>query len=242
MVIDAIPKKKKANYFLTTKEAMLLYRYSALWGSKWQVLIGLCLFRGLRIGEAVCVNLKDFVNDKFDKLRVVLEKSHVGDEFPIIKGFSEILHNYIKNNSHLLKDGWLFPSHSSRSKTQHITTAQAMAKLYKMRLVIGKKHPTFLDTISFVGSKNTNAETYKRYRITYHSLRRWFETNIWDKYKDKMLLRDIMRYKHSKTVDVYINPYEVWKNEREILNNSFGDIFNDFVECCKSQTKLSKFI
>lgn len=221
---------------------MILWRYSSLWGSKWQVLIGLCLFRGMRIGEAVAVNIKDFQNDEFNKIKIILEKSHIADEFPIIKGFDQIIKNYIKNNIHLLKDGWLFPSISSRCKTQHMSTGQAMDKLYKMRLVIGKKHPAFLETTEFPNSINRNASTYKRYRITFHSLRRWFETNIWDKHKDRMLLRDIMRYKHSKTIDVYINPYEIWKQEREILNNCFTNIFDDFMSYNKGQSKLSSFL
>ena len=243
MVINKKPKEKKKNYFMTTDEAMILWRYSALWGSKWQVLIGLCMFRGLRIGEAVAVNIKDFSDDKFDKLRVILQKSYVVDEFPIIKGFDAVLKNYIKDNVHLLKDGWLFPSHSSQSKTQHMTVDTAITKLYKMRLVIGRKHPEFLDKIIFPHSKSNNSSSgnYERFRISFHSLRRWFETNIWDKYKDKMMLRDVMRYSHSKTVDVYINPYEVWKKERTLLNDCFSDLFKDFEFSIKGQTKLSMF-
>jgi integrase len=241
MVINKTPKQKKPNYFMTTEEAMTLWHYSALWGSKWQILIGLCLFRGLRVGEAVAVNIKDFKDDNFNELRVIMEKSHIIDDLPIVKGFDNHLRDYIKDNLHLMKDGWLFPAHSSQSRTQHITTGMAMNKLYKMRLVIGKKHPSFLETVKFPGSKNTNAEVYQRYRITFHSLRRWFETNIWDKYKDKMLLRDVMRYSHSKTVDVYINPYEVWKKERELLNTVFSDLFYDFETVAKGQTRLTMF-
>ena len=242
MVIQNIKiRKKRPNYFITTSEAMLLYRYSQLWGSKWQVLIGLCLFRGLRIGEAVAVNIKDFMNDDFNKLNVILEKSHILDEFPIIKGFDNIIKSYVKNNIHLLKDGWLFPSHSSRSMTQHMSKGTAMTKLFKMRLVIGRKHPVFLEKTVFPNSKNSNADVYQRYRITFHSLRRWFETHIWDKHKDKMLLRDIMRYKNSRTVDVYINPYETWKNERELLNNTFSSLFDGFTSFVKGQKKLVSF-
>lgn len=241
MVINKTPKEKKKNYFMTTDEAMILWRYSALWGDKWRVLIGLCMFRGLRIGEAVAVNIKDFKDDKFDELRVILEKSHIADSLPIIEGFDQVLKNYIKNNIHLMKDGWLFPCHSSQSSTPHISVGMAMTKLYKMRLVIGKKHPAFLEKIVFPDSKNKNAPVYQRYRITFHSLRRWFETHIWDKYKDKMLLRDVMRYSHSKTVDVYINPYEIWKKERILLNDVFSGLFDEFQDVSKGQTKLSMF-
>lgn len=235
-------KSKKRNYFITTEEAKILYKRSRDWGLKWQVLIGLCLFRGLRIGEAIAINLKDFQDHNFRKLKVILEKSHVVDEFPIIKGFDKVLKEYIKKNIHNLRDGWLFPAQDVRCKKPHMTSGSAVQKLWKMRKVIGKDHPSFLDKMEFPNSSNKNADTYVRHRIGFHSLRRWFETHVWDKHKDKMMLRDIMRYKDSRTVDVYINPYEVWKNEKSLLDDAFGDLFGDFNNFCKGQTSLTSFV
>ncbi len=57
-----------------------------------------------------------------------------------------------------------------------------------------------------------------------------------------MQLRDIMRYKHSKTVDVYIDPYVTWKNEQEILENTFSGLYQKLNSVGKGQTKLSTFI
>ncbi len=57
-----------------------------------------------------------------------------------------------------------------------------------------------------------------------------------------MQLRDVMRYQSSETVDTYINPYETWKKEREILQTTFGDLFQNFNDVGKGQSKLSDFI
>jgi hypothetical protein len=52
-----------------------------------------------------------------------------------------------------------------------------------------------------------------------------------------------------KDAQVIVNPeilvipafYEVWKNERELLNSVFSDLFTDFERVSKGQTKLSMF-
>src|SRR3990167_98862 len=230
-------KSKKINCFMTDEEAQILWQWSKRFGLKMQAMMGLALFRGMRIGEITATNIYDFQNDNFEKLSIILQKSHILDEFPILKGFDEMLKEYVIKNLHLFKDGYLFPSHLQ--KWQHIDTKVAVWMFCELRIAIGKEHKQFLDRREIINSKS---KTIYRYRITWHSCRRWFETRIWERYKDKMMLRDIMRYKESKTVDVYINPYEVWKREGEILNSTFGSLFKDFNNISRGQMKITSWV
>lgn len=230
-------RKKKANYFMTTEEAKILWQYSKRWSSKFQVMVGLALFRGMRIGEICACNIYDFQNDNFQKLNIILEKSHIRDEFPILAEFNELLKDYVLKNKHMMKDGYLFPFYNSNKYSVHMTTKCAEALLAKLRKTIGKDHPSFLEN-----TPSENNPNYRRYRIGWHSCRRWFETRIWERYKDKMLLRDVMRYSSSKVVDVYIDPYETWKREHELLQDTFGELFQEFNVIGKGQTKLTMFL
>ena len=235
--VDKI-NRKRTNYFITDEEARILWQYSKRWGTKFQVMAGLALFRGMRIGEIVSTNIYDFQNEEFQKLNIILEKSHILDEFPILKGFNGLIKEYVMKNRHLLKDGYLFPFYISR-RLPHMSTAVAVGLFCKMRQIIGKDYPEFLDRQEIINSKG---KTIYRYRISWHTCRRWFETRIWEHYKDKMLLRDLMRYKDSKTIDVYINPYETWKKESDILNSTFGGLFDNFNNVAKGQTRLNTYI
>lgn len=188
----------------------------------------------MRIGEIVATNIYDFQNDNFQKLNLILEKSHIKDQFPILSEFNILLKEYVIKNRHILKNGYLFPYYCSKKYSDHMTTNCAVALFCKLRKIIAKDHPNFLDRVPIKNNRY-------RYRIGLHSCRRWFETTIWNKYKDKMLLRDIMRYGSSKVVDVYINPYETWRNEQQILDNTFSSIYQDFNMVVKGQTKLSAY-
>ena len=78
---------KKANLFMTDEEVRILLEYSKRWSSKFQLMLAFCLFRGLRIGETLAINLLDF-DREFTSLRVIFEKSHVMDTLPIIPELS----------------------------------------------------------------------------------------------------------------------------------------------------------
>jgi len=221
---------------MTDDEACILWQYSKRWSLKFQIIIGLALFRGMRIGEICATNIYDFQNANFQKLNIILEKSHISDDFPILSEFNKLIKEYILTNRHMMKDGYLFPYYSSRRKANHMTTPVAEALFSKLRKIIGKDHPSFLDRFQCANNFKMH-----RYRIGFHSLRRWFETRLWDKKRDKMLIRDIMRYSSSDVVDVYINPYEIWKKEGTILEDTFGELFANFNNISKGQTKLSNF-
>ena len=230
-------KEKKRNYFMTSDEAKILWKYSKRWGSKFQVMIGLALFRGMRISEICAVNLYDFQDQNFQKLNIILSKSHISDNFPILKEFNELLHNYIMRNKHMFKDGYIFPFYNSRKKANHMSEKTAGALFCKLRKIIGKDYPEFLERIQ----DKAKGDSVNRYRIGWHSCRRFFETKLYDKYKDVRIVANIMRYRDWKTVQVYVDPYEIWKKEQELLNDTFGDFFQDLNQVGMGQTKLTSF-
>lgn len=225
-------KNKKPNYFMTDEEVSLFWKYSRRWSSKFRIMLAFSLFRGMRIGEITAINILDFNND-FTKIRVVFEKSHIEDWMPLIPQLSEMIKEYIIKNRPF-KDGYLFPFYSSKKKAPHMTVGVAEALFSKMRKIIGKDYPEFLE-------RNKFDSGYTKYRITFHSCRRWFETRIYDNINNKKALADIMRYIDANTVDTYLNPYETWKNEVGILKSTFESYFNSFNNFTEGQTVLTMF-
>lgn len=230
-------KQRKPNYFMTDEEVQILWKYAKRWSSKTQLLFAFALFRGLRIGEVCAINILDFSED-FSSLRVIHEKSHIEDRLPLIPQLTSMVKDYILKNRHLLKDGYLFPFYTSNRHGPHLTTTVAGAIFSKLRKKIGKDHPAFLEQNSY---PETKGFMKYRYRIGFHSCRRWFETRIYDNIKDRKRLADIMRYLDVATVDIYINPYETWQKERSILQGTFGDQFNALEMLSKGQRRLGEF-
>ena len=226
-------KEKKPDYFMTDEEVKLLWKYSTdKWSSKFSTMIAFALCRGMRVGEIVAINITDFNRD-FTKLRVIFEKSHIEDWLPLMPELTDIVKEYITKNRPF-KDGYLFSFYSSKGKAPHMTAGVAEAFFSKMRKIIGKDHPGFLEKRKF-------SNGYEKYRITFHSCRRWFETRIHDNIKNKKKLADIMRYIDASTVDTYLNPYETWKEEKNILKSTFENYFVMFNDFSKGQMKLTMF-
>jgi integrase len=207
-------KGKKTNLFMTDEEVKILIEYSKRWSSKFQLMIALALFRGMRVGEVVSVSLLDF-DREFTSLKIIFEKSHVFDTLPLIPELGLMVREYVAMNSHLFRDGYLFPYYSSK-KQDHMSTKTAEALFSKMRKIIGQDHPSFLDRVIL-----NNGQF--RYRIGWYSCRRWFETRVYESLKDRNALANIMRYLDVSTVDTYIDPYELWKKENIILQKVFED-------------------
>jgi len=227
-------RKAKNNYFLTDEEVSILWKESKRWSSKWRLMLGFALFRGLRVGEICAINLYDFKDD-FTKVTVILEKSHIKTDLPLIPELTALVKDYILKNRHTFKDGYLFPYYSSRGKKHlpYMTTKTACSCFCKFRKTLGKEHLSLLD--SYIMGK------YRRYRVGWHSCRRWFETKIYDKINDRKKLADIMRYIEVSTVDTYIDPYETWKHEKDILQTVFDDTATNLILLSKGQRKLDFF-
>ena len=225
---------KCSNKFMTTEELNVLWQYASRWDRKFQLILGFAAFRGLRIGEILAININDFTPD-FSKVYVILEKTNIGDWLPLPEGFSMFVKDYCMMNRHRFKDGYIFPFYSkSREKMPHLDTKTAEALISKIRKIIGAEYPKFLEIV-------WQTQERHRYRIGFHTLRRWHETHIWDIKHDHLLIADLMRYKDKTTPFTYISPYEHWKNEKDVMNHCFSPVYNKFQMGSVGQTKLSQF-
>jgi len=202
MVIQVKEIKPRRSFFMTDEEAKILWEESKRWSSKFRLILAFALFRGLRIGEILAINLLDFNHD-FTALNVIIEKSHILETLPLVPQLTAMVKDYVLKNRHLMIDGYLFPYYTSR-KAPHMRTATAEALFSKLRKIIGKKHPQFLECYTYPSG-------YKKYRIGLHSCRRWFETRIFNNIGNKTAVADIMRYLDRSTVDKYLDPYETQK-------------------------------
>lgn len=226
----------KYNYHITTTELKHLWNYSKNWGLKWRVLIGLCCFRGLRISEALAINIFDFKDDSFTSLTYRTAKTNkIESNKPIIKPLACLIKSYVISNLPALKNGFLFPYYNKAS-CPHMTTRSAEALFSKLRKKIGAVHPEFLDKYYFKTDKNTIV----RYRIGFHSLRRWFETNIYHFKRDPFLVKEVMGYDDVKSITPYINGFEMLNEEPQILKQTFGELYKN-IERDPQQTKLDLF-
>ena len=199
-----------------------MFDYSKKWSSKFQLLVAICSFRGLRISEALGINILDFKDDSFNRLTYREAKTNkVQQNRPIIKPLADMIKAYIYTNRHLLKDGYLFPYYSSR-RLPHMDTKTGEAFFSKMRKIIGRDHPGFLDKYEI---KTENGKTMFRYRICFHSCRRWFENHLFGQTNNINIVKTVMDYADFEPLNAYLNRFEVIDKEPEILNKAFADVF-----------------
>ena len=226
---------------MTDEEVRIFWDYLIRYrGTKWQCLFGLCLWRGLRLNEACAVNIRDFQDENFTQLNVVLSKSYIIDNFPLLKGFNELLKNYVRDNLQTFKDGYLFPTHSHRAvkNRKHICPKSASAVFCSIRKEIESFHPAFGDKME---TKRIEGNARWRYRIGTHSLRRWFITKLFDSGLEWHQIDDIQRYQKKGTCFTYYNSYDTWKKENDFLNSAFKDHWDDFNDQLPGQMKLSAY-
>ena len=298
MIEAELTFEKRANYFMTDEMVEKLWNHvHKRHSTGWLVMLGNGLFRGMRIGEIVAMNIFDFQTKHFDKVSVILQKSHIMDSFPMLRGFSKLLKTYVESNIHRFKDGFIFPFYSKkREGHSHIDTKTAEAMFAKWRKGLAKEgHTEFLEgrkiyqvtylvlkllgknpklkvmqissilrkhnkTIyeiinkcfkkGYLGYNGLTAEGKKfiqepkfnfRYRVCWHSCRRWFETKLHDAGLSDKEISYVMRYRSEDSVRVYIDPYKVWKKEPSILEDSFGKYWEKFMKVSKGQTSLMNF-
>lgn len=230
--------KQERNYHITTEELAILFKYARRFGTKYQLMLLIGAFRGLRISEICAINILDFANSNFDKLTYREAKTNkLNHNKPIIPELATMIKTYVITNRHLLTDGYLFPYYASRRKAPHMTVGVASSWFGKLRRIIGRDHPSFLDRYNIVLE---NGRVQVRYRIGWHSLRRWFETNVHSK-TDIHTIQRIMNYSKMDTLNHYLSKYEVLKREPLVLENALSPVFTSFIQLDKNQTKLRYF-
>lgn len=231
--------KQRFNYHMSTREVRILFKYSARWSFKWQLLLSFCAFRGLRVSEALAINyLTDFVDPSFSKLVVREAKTNKIRTLPLISPLSDMIRRYVALEGQRLRNGFLFPYYSSK-KLPFMDTMTADAHICKMRKIIGKDYPEFLEEYHFVGLRG---EVYSRHRIGFHSLRRWFETTIFNRTESVYIVKEIMDYTDFKVLNSYLNNATIKEREPVLLAETFNPLIKDFQNELIGQTRLSTYI
>lgn len=223
--------KVKNNYHITNEELKILFRYSAFYGYKYQVLISFCAFRGLRVSEALAVNMFDF-NQDFSKITIREAKTNKVRTLPLIKPLQEMIKHYITLNVHTLKNGFLFPYYSSK-KRPYLSCGSAEAWFSKIRNKIGEKNPSFMDKVAiprpFTKNKSEEPIMTFRYRIGFHSLRRWFETRLWNATKNAYIVKELMDYTDYNVLNSYLDRNQIKEHEKEILEEALNNYANELI-------------
>lgn len=217
--------KVERNYHITTEELKLLFEYSRRYSSKFQLLIALCAFRGLRVSEALAINILDFSDTTFTKLTYREAKTNkMQHNKPIIQPLAEMIKAYVVTNSHRLSDGYLFPYHNKKQKRPYLRTEVIGAWMAKLRNLVGKDHPAFLEGYTV---KAESGKTLYRYRIGFHSFRRWFETHLHDSTNDVYTVKEVMSYADFAPLNAYLNRSRVLQREGEILHKAFTPLLQE---------------
>ena len=239
MRLVSVYKRKRANSFITDQEAFILWK-EAEYYPKLQIMIGFGLFRGLRIGEIRALNIRDFKNSDFNKVDVIIQKSNIYDEFPLFDEFAIVLKRYITNNVHSLVNGYLFPRrhYDPIEPYLHRDVCNSMFHKFRKNHLI-PKYQQFAEKQSYYNQKT--GKTYERHRVGFHSLRRYFETKLYENGLRAEEIANVMRYTSPKHVFAYLNAYDTWKKEKQILTDTFGDVFKNMLGFSEGQKQLSEF-
>ena len=167
---------------------------------------------------------KDDFSDNFSKLTYREAKvNKLQHNRPLIEPLADMCRLYVKTCHKKFREGYLF-HHYTRLKTvdlrpfMDIKTAGAF--LTKLRRDIGKEYPQIMERYVF---ETDSGSTQTRYRVSFHSLRRWFETNLKEK-SDVYVVKEIMNYSKYEVLNSYLNRANVMTREKEILSEAFNPI------------------
>lgn len=216
-MLPVVPKSKKNNYHMTTEEVIVLLRVAKGFGDKWELIMLFAALRGLRINEILHINVDDFEKDH-TRLKMILCKSHIFDVLPLHPLLTIKIKEYISRYHHTFRQGYLFSWYTGRRGYGAMGKASACAMMKKIRRAAYELgYEGFNDHYTF-------ANNFTRFRISMHSLRRWHEASIMKSTNNIVLLRDIMRYQKTSSVEPYVRSLELFENENDILQIAFKEI------------------
>lgn len=177
----------------------------------------LMAYCGLRIGEAVQVNTRDFLTRDYRSLKVESNKGnnqyaqgHQKKSIqPLPKWLSEEVRQYVTKYEKRFKKGYIFYPDGHGSRNPHITKDAIRMFLTRKRLNLGGGFTEVIQTC-----QNGNI----RYRISPHSFRRWYITQVYKvSGNDIKLAKTLGRHESIETTEVYINGFELAERAPEIL-------------------------
>lgn len=165
-------------------------------------------YLGLRIGEAVKVNLAD-IDFRNKQMRVYAPKTDSIDFLPLHDKIYEILSAWVRAcNEEITANGGylLFPdkkrtSKLRRSMSTHIVDPY-MRRVFKDYIKRANLDEVYA-TISTV--EGQPGESRKLYRLSTHSLRHYFITRVYKKTLNPLITQNLARHRAFGTTQGYIN-------------------------------------
>lgn len=210
------------NRYLTDEELQQFFANLKGNHDRQRIIFLLLAYGGLRINEAVRVNIKDFTTPSFNALLVANTKTANRKkgkparietvQLPTWLGLK--LKEYLNQYGSKLKKGYLFFPDGHGSRQPHISKNAVRMFLTRKRRTL----PTgFQETILTVNYKTGRQQ--KHYRIGTHSFRRWYVTKIYkNSGNDIKLASQLARHKDITTTQVYIDGFELMQKAPLIIN------------------------
>lgn len=238
--------KPKNNYHITPEELKFLFNYIRLHcDTKYEIIISLMAFRGMRPKEALACNMLDF-SESYTKLTYREAKTNkIRHNQTIVKPLAKRIATYISMNKHRLTDGWLFPYNTKKTRSkggkiyiQPFMDSMTFAVYFsKIRWALAKNYNSFNEKYMF---KYKNGRSKFVYRIHPYSLRRFFETYFYiNNNYNLALLKEIMDYSSKfDPMKSYIKIIHREKQRSQYIQDTFTPLANRLIS---NQTTLEEF-
>jgi integrase len=192
--------------------------FSVVSNKKHLICFKLQAYLGLRISEAVSVNIKD-IDFERRKLRVWSFKTkemdflHLHDKiFESIQTWVRIQHSEIEKHDGFLIFSCGGKTHMSRDTMRHI---------FKTYLKKVKLDDCYVELYTTGNQCHGKASSRKLYRLSTHSLRHYYITKIYKKTLNPVVTQKCARHREFKSTSYYINLDP--KDTIEALDNTFGE-------------------
>lgn len=163
-------------------------------------------------------------------------RSEVGKEHPqILERYKTLTARY--NILKIMNQGIIHPKEiRQKHGGQEKTIRKTIDNLYQEEFIDMESN------LTIKGKEYISKERYAiRFRVSMHSIRRWFETTLYEKGVKPEEIADVMRYLDPRTVYTYLNPYKTWKREHPLLKNTIGQKFREIEMIGGGQERLNKY-
>lgn len=204
------PRKRETKYGRTVRRIFTPEEYDRFLkhctNPKAQVCFQLMHGLGLRIGEVVGIKLSDV--DFLSKTIIIhTEKSRTEDMMPLHDGIYELLRTWVNDRYSAIQqhDGYLFYGENPSYPRPYISKDWLRNYFGQVREEAG------LNQTYSMTNEPLGRTPRRQFRLTSHSCRRTFGTNLYRMTKDQKIVQYDLRQKDIKSSDPYIfvSPQEV---------------------------------
>jgi hypothetical protein len=230
--------KERNNMFITLDEFSQLLTYlSKFYDTKWYVFCLIQMGMGMRCSEVAHIQVFDF-GYQFKSLTYRTAKVNRVVTDPVPTFLQEVIKAYVFQNSHRMKDGYLFPAHNASHPCYSSETIGAFWAKWRKGCAEYYKNVRWLDKYEYKTGM-------MRYRVASHSLRRLHRDYFSDK-AEKLGLTDfqISKLLHYEKFEAYLkykNEFKTLEHADKIILPIMNPILAKLTNEVKGQTYLSSY-